>query len=74
MSFGTGPVARFQALGLGFFDFMDFLAEGLGLTIGAILMTAYIIFRWGFKKFQEEANVGASGPFRICLLYTSRCV
>ena len=65
MSFGTGPVAQFQALGLGFFDFMDFLAEGLGLTIGAILMTAYIIFRWGFKKFQEEANVGASGPFRI---------
>ncbi|MGN0659669.1 MAG: sodium-dependent transporter [Emergencia sp.] len=65
MSFGDGPVAQFKALGLGFFDFMDFLAEGLGLTIGAILMLAYIIFRWGFKKFQEEANVGASGAFRI---------
>lgn len=65
MSFGTGPVAQFKALGLGFFDFMDFLAEGLALTLGAILMTAYVLFRWGFKKFQEEANVGASGPFRI---------
>lgn len=67
LSFADSPVARFQALGLGFFDFMDFLAEGLGLTIGAILMTAYIIFRWGFKKFQQEANMGSpeTGLFRI---------
>ena len=65
LSFGTGALSKFTALGLGFFDFMDFLAEGLGLTIGAILMLAFIIFRWGFKRFQEEANIGAQGAFRI---------
>ena len=28
-------------------------------------MLAYVIFRWGFQRFKEEANVGASGVIRI---------
>lgn len=65
LSFGEGPVAKFRALGLGFFDFADFIAEGIFLTVGAILMVAYVIFKWGFKKFQAEANRGAKGKIRI---------
>lgn len=65
MSFGDGPVAHFKALGLGFFDFADFLAEGLCLTIGTILMLIFVNFRWGFDKFQKEANHGAKGKIRI---------
>ncbi|MDD6212822.1 MAG: sodium-dependent transporter [Clostridiales bacterium] len=65
LSFGDGAVAKFQALGLGFFDFADFIAEGVFLTVGAILMVVYIMFKWGFKKFQEEANRGAKTKIRI---------
>lgn len=65
LSFGDGFVAKFQALGLGFFDFADFIAEGIFLTIGVILMVAFVVFQWGFKKFQEEANRGAKGKIRI---------
>lgn len=65
LSFGEGPVAKFQALGLGFFDFMDFIAEGLCLTLGTILMMIFVVRRLGFQKFQEEANRGAKGKIRI---------
>lgn len=65
LSFGDGAVARFKALGLGFFDFADFLAEGLCLTAGTILMLMFVIFRWGFDRFLEEANRGAKGKIRV---------
>ena len=65
LSNGDNPVGHFQALGLGFFDFADFLAEGVALTIGTILMLGFILFKWGFPKFQEEANRGAKGKIRI---------
>lgn len=64
-SFASGPIGQFKALGLGFFDFADFIGEGICLTIGAVLMVAYVIFRWGFKKFKEEANAGATGKVRV---------
>ena len=64
MSFGTGAISKIRILGLGLFDFADFIAS-LCMCLGTIIMLAYIIFRWGFKKFQEEANVGAKGKIRI---------
>lgn len=64
MSFGSGAIAKLQIIGLGFFDFFDGIAS-LCMCLGAILMLAYIIFRWGFKKFKEEANAGAIGKIRI---------
>ncbi len=65
MSFSDGPLSSFSALGLGFFDFADFIASGIGLTLGAILMLAYVIFKWGFPKFMEEANAGNDGKIRV---------
>ena len=64
-SFGTGALSKFKVLNLGMFDFADFLASGVCQTLGAIMMLAYIIFRWRFKKFQAEANEGATGKLRV---------
>ena len=66
MSFGTGAVSQIRIMGLGLFDFADFIAS-LCMCLGAIFMLAYVIFRWGFKKFQQEANGGenANGAIRI---------
>lgn len=64
MSFGTGTISQIRILGLGLFDFADFIAS-LCMCLGSLIMLAYVIFRWGFGRFQEEANRGASGPIRI---------
>ena len=64
MSFGTGAVSQIRILGLGLFDFADFLSS-LCMCLGSVVMLAYVILRWGFGRFQEEANKGASGPVRI---------
>ena len=64
MSFGTGSISQIRILGLGLFDFADFIAS-LCMCLGSVVMLAYVIFRWGFKRFQEETNKGASGAFRI---------
>lgn len=46
-------------LGFGIFDFLDFLSSGFCMPICAILMYVYAIWKWGFGKFQKEANAGA---------------
>jgi len=63
-SFGTGAISKISIMGLGFFDFSDFIASAF-MCIGAVLMFIYVAKRWGFKKFQEEANAGASGKIRV---------
>ena len=64
MSFGTGAISQIQILGLGLFDFADFIAS-LCMCLGSLIMLAYVIFRWGFKRFQEEANGGSNAKIRI---------
>ncbi|MDO4976893.1 MAG: sodium-dependent transporter [Eubacteriales bacterium] len=58
-SFGNGPLSGFSCLGLGFFDFGDFIASGICLTLAAVLMLLYVILRWKFNNFMEAANEGA---------------
>lgn len=60
LSFRGGFFAEFQAVGLGFFDFFDFLAT-TAMGIGVMVMLCYILFRWKFAKFRSEANIGADG-------------
>ena len=64
LSFGTGWLGQIRILGLGFFDFFCLVSD-ICLCLGAIAMLAYVIFRWGFKKFQEAANEGATGKLRV---------
>ena len=63
-SFRGGFFAEFKALGLGFFDFFDFLAT-TGMALGVAVMLVYILSRWKFYKFQSEANEGATGKIRV---------
>ena len=63
-SFRDGFFAKFTALGLGFFDFFDFLAT-TAMALGVAVMLIYILSRWKFYKFQTEANEGATGKIRV---------
>lgn len=63
-SFGSGWLGQIRILGLGFFDFFCLVSD-VCLCLGAIGMLAYVIFRWGFKGFQEAANEGATGKIRV---------
>ena len=63
-SFRGGFFAEFKALGLGFFDFFDFLAT-TGMALGVAVMLVYILSRWKFYKFQSEANEGAGRKIRV---------
>lgn len=64
LSFGSGAVSKIKIAGLGLFDFADFVSS-LFLCLGAVAMLAYVLFRWKFKKFKEEANEGATGKIRV---------
>ena len=64
LSFGSGWLGQVKIIGLGFFDFFCLVSD-VCLCLGAIAMLAYVIFRWGFKKFQEAANEGATGKIRV---------
>lgn len=65
MSFhGGNPLSAFTALGMGFFDFFDFISSSL-LCIGALLMVLFVIFSWRYSRFMEEVNRGATGALKI---------
>ena len=64
LSFRGGFFAEFKAIGLGFFDFFDFLAT-TGMAVGVAVMLLYVLRRWKFYKFQSEANAGATGRLRV---------
>lgn len=64
MSFGSGKLSQISILNLGFFDFFDFIASFF-MCLGAVAMFIYVASRWGFKKFQTEANEGATGKLRV---------
>ena len=64
LSFRGGFFAEFKALGLGFFDFFDFLAT-TAMALGVFAMLLYVLFRWKFYRLQSEANEGATGKIRV---------
>ena len=64
LSFGSGWLGQVSILGLGFFDFFCLVSD-ICLCLGAIGMLAYVIFRWGFKGFQDAANEGTTGKIRV---------
>ena len=57
---GSEMLTNLKLLGLGFFDFFDFISS-LCLSLGAILMLAFLLFRWKFSGFMEAANEGTEG-------------
>ncbi|MDD5823013.1 MAG: sodium-dependent transporter [Firmicutes bacterium] len=59
LSQGTGILNNVRLIGYDIFTFVDFIASGLILNLGALMMIFFVAFKWGFKKFQSEANIGA---------------
>lgn len=51
--------------GMGIFDTLDTLASAFGLTIGAICMLLFMLTKYGYEKFMEEANWGAGEKLRL---------
>lgn len=64
LSFGSGVLSKIKILGLGLFDFADFIAT-MCMAVGAIAMLLYVLFRWKYTKLKEEANAGATGKIRL---------
>lgn len=62
---GTGALSAVRIAGMDFFSLFDCAASAFGLTAGAVLMLAYMLCRWKFDNFAEEANQGATGKLRI---------
>ncbi|MEG0291862.1 MAG: sodium-dependent transporter [Anaerovoracaceae bacterium] len=61
---GNGMLSNIRIGKWDIFDFADFIASSIGLTIGAMLLLAYVVIHWGFDKFRNEINKGA-GKIRI---------
>ena len=51
--------------GMGLFDTLDCLASAFGLTIGALFMLLFVVLRYGYKNFMQEANEGAGEKLRL---------
>ena len=64
LSFRGGFFAEFKAVGLGFFDFFDFLAT-TAMALGVAVMLIYVLRRWKFLKLQTEANAGSGDKIRV---------
>lgn len=62
---GNGILANLKVLGMDIFSFFDCVSSAFGLALGALMMWVFAMFVWGFKKFQAEANSGATGKIRI---------
>lgn len=59
LSVGTGALSEVRLFGYGIFDFYDVISSAFGLTIGAVLMLLFVLFKWRFENFRREANLGA---------------
>ncbi len=62
LNFGVGPLSGAipKLLNMELFSFLDMLGSAFGLTIGAIAMVLFVGYSYGFKKFQQEANMGST--------------
>ena len=55
----SGALSEVRLFGYGIFDFYDVISSAFGLTIGAVLMLLFVLFKWRFENFRREANLGA---------------
>ena len=50
-----------KIFGKNFFDLYDYLSGNIMLPWAGVVLCAYIIFKWGFKGYMEDSNMGAKG-------------
>ena len=51
--------ADIKILGKNFFDLFDYLSGNVLLIWAGVVLCAYIIFKWGFSAYMNDANAGA---------------
>lgn len=59
-----GPWSEFLIFGMDFFDFVDYVSGNILLTLGGLLISLYVAFKWKFNGYMEELNLGTDG-FKI---------
>lgn len=48
-----------KIFGKTFFDLYDYISGNVMLTWAGVVLCAYIVFKWGFTAYMNEANIGA---------------
>ena len=54
-----GPWSHMHILGMNFFDFADTVSSDYLLGAGGLLISLYVVSKWGWSRFREETNQGA---------------
>ena len=55
-----GPWAHISIMGRDIFEFVDFLSGNILLPVGGLMLSLFIIYKWGFNKYMDEINEGAN--------------
>ena len=54
-----GPWSHMRILGMSFFDFADTVSSDYLLGAGGLLISLWVVSKWGWSSFRDETNQGA---------------
>lgn len=54
-----GAWSDIKILGKNFFDLADYISGNVMLPWAGVVLCFYIVFKWGFKGYMEDSNMGA---------------
>ena len=54
-----GPWSHIHIFGMSFFDFANTVSSNYLLGAGGLLLSLYVVSKWGWSRFREETNQGA---------------
>jgi len=55
-----GPWAHIKLLGMGIFEFIDYVSGNILLTLGGLLISLYVAFVWKFDNYMNELNLNTN--------------
>lgn len=66
LSYGShAPWASIRLWDRSIFVFAEYVVTALLMPVGALLMSVFVAWKFGFSRFAEEANKGAAGCCRV---------
>lgn len=66
LSYGAhAPWASIRLWDRSIFVFAEYVVTALLMPVGALLMSVFVAWKFGFSRFAEEANKGAAGCCRV---------
>ena len=60
-----GPWSDILIGGRNFFDLADYLSGNILMPLGALILSFYTLFKWKFKNYKEDTNLGSSSRFKV---------